>query len=93
MPAALHGSGLLPVGSFAYSFQHVSGPDLATLLGILDTGECYTMSSVHKLTGKPNWICFYTGHEGRRRCKSTVTISKQVAERLGNAIQKIENKK
>ncbi len=50
------------------------------------------MSSVHKLAGKTNWICFYTDHEGRRRCKSTLITSKQEAERVCNEIQNIENK-
>jgi integrase len=50
------------------------------------------MSSVHKLTGKANWMCFYADHEGRRRCKSTLTTNKQEAERVCNEIQKIENK-
>ncbi len=54
--------------------------------------NCYTMSSVHKLAGKTNWICFYTDHEGRRRCKSTLITSKQEAERVCNEIQNIENK-
>jgi len=54
--------------------------------------DCYTTSSVHKLTGKPNWICFYTDHEGKRRCKSTLTTNKQEAERICNEIQNIENK-
>jgi integrase len=50
------------------------------------------MSSVHKLGGKANWICFYTDHEGRRRCKSTLTTNKQEADRICHEIQKIENK-
>jgi integrase len=50
------------------------------------------MSSVHKLTGKANWICFYTDHQGRRRCKSTLTPNKQEAERICNEIQKIQDK-
>jgi len=53
--------------------------------------KCYTMSSVHKLV-QANWICFYTDHERRRRCKSTLTTNKQEAEPVCNEIQKIENK-
>jgi integrase len=50
------------------------------------------MSSVHRLSGKTNWICFYTDHTGRRRCKSTLTNNKQEAARICNEIQNIENK-
>jgi integrase len=50
------------------------------------------VSSVHKLPGKPNWICFYTDHDGKRRTKSTMTTDKREAERLCNEIQKIEDK-
>jgi integrase len=50
------------------------------------------VSSIHKLPGKPNWICFYTDHTGKRRCKSTKATAKREAERICNEIQKIEDK-
>jgi integrase len=50
------------------------------------------MSSVHKVGSKPNWICFYTDHTGRRRGKSTGTQDRKEAERICNEIQKIEDK-
>src|SRR4051812_43213081 len=45
------------------------------------------MASVHKLPGKPNWICFYSTWDtdaGRwhRRCKSTGTTNKTQAEEI-----------
>ena len=52
----------------------------------------YTVSSIHKLPGKPNWICFYTDNKGVRRCKSTLTTAKREAERICSEIQKIEDK-
>jgi integrase len=50
------------------------------------------VSSVHKLPGKPNWLCFYTDHAGKRRCKSTMTTDKREAERVCNELQKVEDK-
>src|SRR5215471_2751311 len=52
----------------------------------------YTVSSVHKLPGKPNWICFYTDHKRRRRCKSTKTTDKREADRVCNELQRVEDK-
>lgn len=52
----------------------------------------YTMSSVHKLPGKPNWICYYCDHTGRRRVKSTLTTDKREATRICGEIQKVEDK-
>lgn len=50
------------------------------------------MSSVHRLPGKPNWICFYTDASGKRRCKSTKTTNKREAEKVCHALQTIEDK-
>jgi integrase len=50
------------------------------------------MPSVHRLPGKPNWICFYTDRENKRRCKSTLTTDKREAERVCVNIQEIEDK-
>jgi integrase len=50
------------------------------------------VSSVHKLPGKPNWICFYSDRSGKRRCKSTKTTDKREAERVCNKLQEIEDK-
>src|SRR4051794_15337705 len=49
------------------------------------------MSSVHKVRNKPNWICFYTDHTGRRRGKSIGTEDRKEAERVCHEIQKIED--
>lgn len=50
------------------------------------------MSSVHRLPGKPNWVCFFTDRDGNRRCKSTLTTNKREAERVCNEIQMIEDR-
>ncbi len=50
-----------------------------------------TMASVHRLPGKPNWICFYTDRNGARRCKSTLTRNKREAERVCAKVQSIED--
>lgn len=50
------------------------------------------MSSVHRIKGKPNWACFYTDRDGRRRCKSTLTANKREAERICSEVQKIEDR-
>lgn len=49
------------------------------------------MASVHKIPGKPNWICFFTDRNGERRCKSTLTDSKREAERICAKIQSVED--
>lgn len=54
--------------------------------------QCYTaMASVHRIPGKPNWICFYTDRKGARRCKSSLTKNKREAERVCAKIQGIED--
>jgi integrase len=50
------------------------------------------MSSVHKVGSKPNWICFFTDHTGRRRGKTTGTTDRAEAIRICYEIQKIEDK-
>jgi integrase len=49
------------------------------------------MATVHRLPDKPNWICFYTDRNGKRRCKSTLTRNKREAERICAKIQSIED--
>lgn len=49
------------------------------------------MATVHRLPGKPNWICFYTDRHGKRRCKSTLTRNKREAERICTKVQSIED--
>lgn len=49
------------------------------------------MASVHKLPGKPNWICFYYDDKGVRRCKSTKTANKRDAEAICDGFQKAAN--
>jgi integrase len=50
------------------------------------------MSSVHKLPGKPSWVCFFRDRHGRRRAKSTLTDSKARAEIICREIQSLENR-
>jgi integrase len=50
------------------------------------------MASVHKIPSKPNWICFFTDREGKRRCKSTRTNIKREAVRVCGKIQELEDK-
>ena len=50
------------------------------------------MGSVHRIPGKPNWICFYTDRNGKRRCKSSLSRNKREAERVCAKIQGIEDK-
>lgn len=50
------------------------------------------MASIHKLPDKPNWICFYTDRNSKRRCKSTRTTDKREAERVCFNIQTIEDR-
>jgi integrase len=47
-----------------------------------------TMASVHKLPGKPNWICFFTDNLGKRRCKTTGTTNRKQAETVCNGFQR-----
>jgi integrase len=49
------------------------------------------MASVHRIPGKPNWICFFTDRNGARRCKSTLTRNKREAERVCAKVQSIED--
>jgi integrase len=49
------------------------------------------MASVHKLQGKPNWICFYYDDKGVRRCKSTKTANKRDAQVICDGFQKAAN--
>lgn len=49
------------------------------------------MASVHRIPGKPNWICFYSDRNGARRCKSTLTRNKREAERVCAKVQGIED--
>ena len=46
------------------------------------------MASVHKLSGKPNWFCFYCDGNGVRRCKTTKTTNRKEAEIVCNGFQK-----
>jgi len=50
------------------------------------------MASVHKLPGKPNWVCFFTDRTNKRRCKSTLTVDKREAERVCFKLQEIEDR-
>ncbi|MBM3835921.1 MAG: hypothetical protein FJ403_22185, partial [Verrucomicrobia bacterium] len=50
------------------------------------------MASVHKLPGKPNWVCFFTDRTNKRRCKSTLTVDKREAERVCYKLQEIEDR-
>src|ERR1035441_5117685 len=52
----------------------------------------YTRSSVHRLNAKSYRICFYTGHESRRRRISALIPNKQEAHPTCNDIPKIEYK-
>jgi integrase len=49
------------------------------------------MASVHRIPGKPNWICFFSDRNGARRCKSTLTRNKREAERVCAKVQSIED--
>src|SRR5580698_2584499 len=41
-----------------------------------------TMSSIHKIKGKPNWFCAFYNPEGFRRFKTTGTDNKQIARTI-----------
>ena len=41
--------------------------------------------------GDPNWLCYYTDRNGKRRTKSTLTRSKREAERICAKVQSIED--
>jgi integrase len=77
-----------PFSQIYSAFQHFQ--TRLTLTNVIPYS--YTVSSVHKLPGKPNWFCFYTDHAGRRRCKSTKTADKREAERVCNELQKVSDK-
>lgn len=49
------------------------------------------MASIHKLPGKPNWICYYTDRTGARKAKSTLTKSKREAQSICAKVQAIED--
>ncbi len=71
-------------------------PVFAAFLNCNDNDDvipgCYTMASVHKIPNKPNWFCFFTDEEGRRRCKTTKTTNKKEAEAVCLSYQKAANK-
>src|SRR4051794_9650579 len=48
------------------------------------------MASVHRIPGKPNWVCFFTDRNGKRRCRSTLTTNKKEAASICAKIQSIE---
>jgi integrase len=50
------------------------------------------VSSVHRITRSPYWVCFYTDHTGRRRAKSTGTDNRRDAVRVCNEVQALEDK-
>lgn len=49
------------------------------------------MASIHRLPNKPNWICFFTDRNNKRRCKSCLTGNRREAERICAKIQSIED--
>ena len=49
------------------------------------------MATVHKTPASPNWLCYYTDRNGKRRTKSTLTLKKREAERVCAKIQSIED--
>jgi integrase len=49
------------------------------------------MATVHKTPASPNWLCYYTDRNGKRRTKSTLTRSKREAERICAKVQSIED--
>jgi integrase len=49
------------------------------------------MATVHRTPASPNWLCYYTDRNGKRRTKSTLTRNKREAERICAKIQSIED--
>jgi integrase len=49
------------------------------------------MATVHKTPASPNWLCYYTDRNGKRRTKSALTRSKREAERICAKVQSIED--
>src|SRR5438552_18331413 len=65
-----------------------------TCLTTLDVvGYCCStfMATVHKTPASPNWLCYYTDRNGKRRTKSTLTRNKREAERICAKIQSVED--
>lgn len=49
------------------------------------------MATVHKTPASPNWLCYYTDRNGKRRTKSSLTRNKREAERICAKIQSVED--
>jgi len=49
------------------------------------------MATVHKTPASPNWLCYYTDRNGKRRTKSTLTRNKREAERICAKVQSVED--
>src|SRR5213594_4010503 len=49
------------------------------------------MATVHRTPASPNWLCYYTDRNGKRRTKSTLTSSKREAERICAKVQSVED--
>ncbi len=49
------------------------------------------MATVHRTPASPNWLCYYTDRNGKRRTKSTLTRSRREAERICARIQSVED--
>ncbi len=49
------------------------------------------MATVHRTPASPNWLCYYTDRNGKRRTKSTLTRTRREAERICSKIQSIED--
>jgi integrase len=49
------------------------------------------MATVHRTPASPNWLCYYTDRNGRRRTKSTLTRNKREAERICAKVQSVED--
>ncbi|MGO8926850.1 MAG: tyrosine-type recombinase/integrase [Limisphaerales bacterium] len=49
------------------------------------------MATVHKTSASPNWLCYYTDRNGKRRTKSTLTRSKRQAASICAKIQSVED--
>src|SRR5579859_4625914 len=49
------------------------------------------MATVHRTPASPNWLCYYTDRNGKRRTKSSLTRNKREAERICAKIQSVED--
>src|SRR5215472_16469929 len=49
------------------------------------------MATVHRTPASPNWLCYYTDRNGKRRTKSSLTRNKREAERICAKVQSVED--